>query len=231
MSTSASEAPAAAVVASIKLTAAINQCVKCDTASEIALDNYRKVSKSEAVRLALTDRKALTAVLFASGDKDARRVSLMVAFVFPASADARKELDAAMEHNANVSDPKKRIPKDVISALASKKHNPDGKLTLVAALKAHNESKAALTRTPAGKTDQTASVTDKAKTKKKTANEIEEELKSMLQAACRFAVEQGYDLDDLTAILEEADVAPAIFKGDTEDTDADADADADEESE
>ena len=90
----------------------------------------RNVAKSETVRLALADKKALTAVLFASGLNDARTVSELVGFVFPASESAKVELEKVMAQNAKQTDPKKRIAKPVIMALQRDK---TGKLTLAAA--------------------------------------------------------------------------------------------------
>lgn len=191
MATNANPAPEAKVEVSAKIKAAVQSVVKAESGLAVALDNYRNVAKSECVRLALEDKKALTAILFASGDTDARRVSEIVGFVFPAMPSARKELDKAMAINAKETDNKKRIPKPVLLALQRDK---TGKLTLEAAIKEHKAS-ATGTRTPGGETNQTA-------TKKKTAKEIEEELENLIAAALNFAKANEYDLDDFNNLVE-----------------------------
>lgn len=216
MSTNANPAPAASVQISPKLKAAISAVTKAEVGLAVAMDSYRNTAKSETTRLALADKKALTAVLFASGDTDARRVSEIVGFVFPASDSARKELDKALAINAKQTDNKKRIAKPVILALQRDK---TGKLTLEKAIEEH-KAKGQLgdsTRTPGGKTDQT----DKAKAKKKTAAEIEEELGNLFAAALNFAKANGYDAADAAQVCE--DQSAIIFADDDEDEDEDND--------
>lgn len=202
--TNATATEVVAVQPSTKITAAINACIKADVARDIAIDNYRNVAKSEAVRLSLTDRKALTAVLFASGDKDARRVSEIVGFVFPANDSARKELDKAMEHNATQTDPKKRIKKDVILALQRDK---EGTLTLKAALEAAKK-KETLTRQPGGSQNQTE------KKKPLTAKEQEEEIETIISSLVKKAVQYEYDEKDIAQMIEDA--FEAVAKADAE---------------
>lgn len=191
MATNANPAPAEKVEVSAKIKAAVQAVVKAESGLAVALDGYRNVAKSETVRLGLEDKKALTAILFASGDTDARRVSEIVGFVFPAMPSARKELDKAMAINAKETDNKKRIPKPVLLALQRDK---SGKLTLEAAIKEHKAS-ASGTRTPGGETNQTT-------TKKKSAKEIEDELGNLISAAMNFAKVNEYDLDDFNAVVE-----------------------------
>lgn len=190
MATNVTSAPSEKVQSSPKLATAISAYQKAIVGAEIALDTLRNTAKSETVRLALADKKALTAVLFASGLSDARTVSELVGFVFPASDSAKAELEKVMTTNAKQTDPKKRIAKPIIMALQRDK---TGKLTLEKAIAAHK-----LERTPGGKTDPTT----KAKTKK-TAKEIEEELASLFAAALAFGKEQGYDEDDCTQVFED----------------------------
>lgn len=192
MATNTTPEPTTAIQPSTKLASAINAVVKAEGSLAVALDNYRNVAKSETVRLGLEDKKALTAILFASGDGDARRVSEIVGFVFPASESAHKELDKAMEKNAKETDAKKRIAKPVILALQRDK---TGKLTLEQAIKAYKDGS---TRQPGGQTNQT----NKGKDKKKTPAEIEEELGNLCAAALNFAKANEYDLDDFHAVCE-----------------------------
>ena len=195
MSTNANPAPTEKVTPSVKLAAAIQTLIKAEVQTAIARDAVLNVAKSETVRLAIADKKALTMLLFASGLTDARTVSEVVGFVFPASDSARKELDKAMEANAKQTDPKKRIAKPVILALQRDK---TGKLTLEKALKEHT-----LSRQPGGKTDPT----EKAKAKKPTAKEVEEELGNLLAAAIAYGKEHGYDNDDLNQVWEDSTAA------------------------
>lgn len=217
MSTQANPSTEAKVEVSAKIKAAILAVVKAETAREIALDNYRNVAKSEAVRLGLSDKKALTAILFASGDTDARRVSEVVGFVFPASDSARKELDKVAEHNAKQTDIKKRIPKEVVLALQRDK---TGKLTVEKAKAnlAANKRADGSERQPGGKTKQTATPDEK-----KTAAEIEEELGNLFAAALNFGKKHGYDIDDCTAVFEVQ--AEAVFPAEDKDDDDEGDKD------
>lgn len=207
MATNTTPEPAATIQPSTKLASAINAVVKAEGSLAVALDNYRNVAKSETVRLGLEDKKALTAILFASGDGDARRVSEIVGFVFPASESARKELDKAMEKNAKETDAKKRIAKPVILALQRDK---TGKLTLEAAIKAHKDG---ATRQPGGQTNQTEE-----KKKKKTPAEIEEELGNLCAAALNFAKANEYDLDDFHAVCEAQEQAVYAEEEEEEET-------------
>lgn len=210
MSTNASTTEKETVSVSAKVKAAIQAVVKAEGGLAIALDNYRNVAKSETVRLGLEDKKALTAILFASGDTDARRVSEIVGFVFPASdsPSIRKELDKAMEVNAKETDNKKRIAKPVLLALQRDK---TGTLTLAKAIADHKAG-TTQTRTPGGQTNQTTP----AKAKKKTAEEIEAELEAMIQLAMKFAKENGYDAADFAAVSEAQ--SEEVFKEEEETT-------------
>lgn len=219
MSANANPTPSATVNVSVKLKEAIQAVIKAELGVSVALDKYRNVARSETVRLALSDKKALTAVLFASGDTDARRVSEIVGFVFPKSESARKELDKAMERNAKESDPKKRIAKGVILAL---QRDDTGKLTLEKALAEHKATLSG-TRTPGGQTNQTEPV----KPRKKTAAEIEAELQSLVDAALKFGKANGYDDEDLTQVFEDR-LAEAFPADDADGDDADNDDDGDD---
>lgn len=208
MATTSAPAPEETEKPKVSVSAKIAKAVQAVIAAEgglaIALDGYRNVAKSETVRLGLEDKKALTAILFASGDTDARRISEIVGFVFPASDSARKELDKAMEKNAKTEDPKKRIAKPVILALQRDK---TGKLTLekaIADFKAGKKDE----RAPGGKTDQVE------KGKKKTPKQIEEDLGNLIAAAMAFAKENGYDAADFNAVAEP--LADEIFSDEEE---------------
>lgn len=183
----------------VKTNPAINTAVSSYTGAlvklDIAFDNVRNVSKAQTVKHGYTE-KQLTSLLLDAGLPPAR-ASEVKGFVFPAHSAARTQLDKAMEHNAKQTDAKKRIPKEAILALQRDK---TGELTVAKAIEQH-KAKNTLTRTPAGETQQTQS---KGKEKKKTAEEIEEELTNLFIAALKFGKENGYDAADNAAVMEAA---------------------------
>lgn len=207
--------PTTAPAESVKANPAINTVVSAYTGAlvklDIAFDNVRNVSKKETVKHGYTE-KQLTALLLDAGLPPAR-ASEVKGFVFPAHSAARKELDKAMEHNAKQTDAKKRIPKEAILALQRDK---TGELTVAKAIEAH-KAKNTLTRTPGGSTDQTE------KGKKKTPEQIEEDLTNLFIAALKFGKENGYDQADCAAVMESA--AETVFPDDGDKDDAAGDND------
>lgn len=216
MSTNTATNVAAATKVSTVLRTAISTLLKKEGEVEVALDNVRSVAKTETTKGGWT-KEMLTAQLLDSGLNPAR-ASEVCGFVFPRHAAAREHLDAALAANAKETDLKKRIAKPVILALQRDK---EGTLTLEQAIADHKAKSSALapTRTPGGQTNQTTTATT---TKKKTAAEIEDELKNLVIAALKFGKENGYDVADISAVMEDA--ATEVFPAEGEDDNADADA-------
>lgn len=195
MATNATPAPAETVKASKVLTSCISAIIAKEAEITLLYDRYKVSAKAEATRLGLTDRKGLTAVLYASGDKDARRISEVVGFVFPANAENRKVIDAAMDANAAEKNPNKRIKRDVILAMQRAKEP----ITLKEAEKLVAE-KSTATRAPGGETSQVEKTT--AKPKKLTPAQVEEALGALFDAALLYGKEHGYDAADCAAVME-----------------------------
>lgn len=212
MSTNTATNVAAATKVSTVLRTAISTLLKKEGEVEVALDNVRSVAKTETTKGGWT-KEMLTAQLLDSGLNPAR-ASEVCGFVFPRHAAAREHLDAALAANAKETDLKKRIAKPVILALQRDK---EGTLTLEQAIADHKAKSSALapTRTPGGQTNQTTPATA---TKKKTAAEIEDELKNLVIAALKFGKENGYDVADISAVMEDA--ATEVFPAEGEDDNA-----------
>lgn len=206
MGINANPAPAETVKSSVKLASCISAILAKEAEVTLLYDKYRVTAKAEATRLGLTDRKGLTAVLYASGDTDARRISNIVAFVFPANAENRAVIDKIMETNATAKDPNKRIAKEVLLEVQKSKEP----ITLEKAKKIVAANKAG-TRKPGGETDQTD--------KKKKKQNPDKVLGEMLTAALTFAKENGYDMADFQAVLETANAEVDIDEDDEKDKD------------
>lgn len=199
-------AVAAATKVSTAVKTAVQTLLKKDGEAAVALDAVRSVAKTETTKNGWT-KEMLTAQLLDSG-LDASRASEIAGFVFPRHAAAREHLDAALAQNAKQTDLKKRIAKPVILALQRDK---EGTLTLEQAIKDHAAKSTGLAaRTPGGQTNQTATTP----AKKKTAAEIEEELKTLCIAALKFGKANDYDAADIAAVMEDA--ATEVFPADEE---------------
>ena len=212
MATNANPTPSETVKPSKVLTTCISAIVAKEAEVTLLYDKYKVTAKAETVRLGLSDRKALTAVLYASGDKDARRISEVVGFVFPANAENRKVIDEVMQKNADEKNPNKRIKRDVVLALQRAKEP----LTLKQAEKLVAEKKGE-TRAPGGETKQVET-----KKKKLTPAQVEEELGKRFDSALEYGKEHGYDSADCAAVMEAR--AAEVFEDEDE-----ADADEDDE--
>lgn len=212
MATNANPTPNEIVKSSPKIKACIIDIVNSEAQTALLYDKYKATAKAEAVRLGITDRGTLTALLKLSGDNDARRMSIVAGFVFPANPANRAQLDKATEINANAKDANKRVSQDVMRELQSSKVP----LTIAEAKAAVEKKKAEKSeRSPGGKTNQTESSKP---TGKLTPAKIEAHLNGLIDAVVAYGNEHEYDLDDLTAMLE-ARFAAADAEGDENEED------------
>lgn len=201
--------------ASPKIQAVLVSIGKKESEMLALLDTYRNLAKSESVRLGITDRKTLTAFLVTCGDKDGRRVSEVAQFVFPNNEANRAVLDKVAEINANTTDNKKRIKKEVVMTIQRAKEP----ITLKEA-QAIVAAKDIFTRQPGGKTDQTTSA--KAKAKPKTAKEIDDAFKTSIAALVKEMLAEEYTQEDIEGM-----VTAEIEKQAEADAEADAEAEKD----
>lgn len=213
MATNANPAPTETVKSSPKLKTCISALISNEAEKALLYDNYKATAKTEAVRLGITDRGTLTALLKLSGDSDNRRMSIVAAYVFPTFAGNRAVLDKATETNKAEKNPNKRISQDVMREIASSKVA----LTVPEAKKLVEKKKAEKgERAPGGKTDQTDKASDKAKKKNP-----DKHLTALLVEALTFAKENEYDMADFQSILEIANAEVELPEQDSDDDDED----------
>lgn len=212
MSTTATAAaPEATVVVNPKISKAVAELIKKETAASVAFDNLRTVSLRESVANSYT-KKQLTAMLLELMS-DPARASEVAGFVFPNHSAARAELDKALAFNAKQTDAKKRISKQIILAL---QRDNDGTLTLE---KAIENAKKPSERTPGGETNQTTTSTTAPATTTTPATSgsgtpvldttppvtpvlVDDRIGDFFAAGLNLGKANGYDEADLTAIFE-----------------------------